>query len=1101
MPAILLSGSLETPDIDNPARANQVNLIGCDERFWQLGQGRESPDGSAFLPDAPLILNEPLASQLGVQAGDTLMVRMPALGAVPPDNPLGRKDEKTRSGRARIAKVIPADGLGRFSLHAGQQSPRNAYLRLDWLQDQLEQPERVNTILVAGVKDQEFGNSGGSVVQPFLRPTLDDFDLRISGGPRHVRGKSVPTSHRIQEYLQVTANRMILDRATEEELLRALRAQEVQVQPALTYLATTIACREKTLPYSTVTAIDFHQRSPLGPMLAAGSRSPVSPLGENEIALNAWAAEDLGARVGDEVLLAYFEPENSLGKFVEKTVALRLAAIVALEGLADDCGLTPEVTGLTDKRSISNWDPPFPFDRQRIRGKDDAYWKARGATPKAFVSLATGRRLWGSRFGQSTAIRLAGDGSIFWPQDVSGEQPSNRKHGPVPFAAAAEKLARSVALEPMRLGMAFEPVKRQGLAASVGATPFEGLFLGFSSFLIAAAVLLVALLFRLGVDQRRTQIGILLALGWSPRQVARLLVGEGLLVTAVGGLLGVGLAVGYAGLMLLGLRTWWLEAVATPFLELYVTPSSLLIGYIGGLVTSLAAIAWSVRQVSRASCRALLAGQETHVDISLSRRKTVGRVAALAWLLLLGAVAAGIAGIAAGRLGEDTQAAAFFGSGVLALVGGWLWIRTRLVAGATGPAVAVGRGNLLRLALRNAARHPSRSSLTVGMLSAACFLIVATSVFHLDPTQRQPSLESGNGGFALVAQSTQPIYRDLNRDDDRRQLGFSAEQSKMFDDTTVLSLRVRPGDDASCQNLYQPREPRILGVPSTLADRGGFAWADRGTAFLEKDPSHPDKLQGPWRLLETPLEPDADGVPLAPVILEKNTAMYSLHLWRGVGQRFEVRDARGQAVRLQVVALLSESLFQGDLLVSEADFLRHFPLENGYRFFLVAAPTERLPAVSRALEQVLGDYGLATETTAARLASFLAVQNTYLSTFQSLGGLGLLLGTLGLAAVQGRSVLERRSELALLLATGMSRGMLGRLVLWEHASLLVAGLACGVVAALITVLPHLAAGNASIPWLSLSGTLALVFAVGLLAGLAAVRLATSTRIVEGLRSE
>ena len=53
-----------------------------------------------------------------------------------------------------------------------------------------------------------------------------------------------------------------------------------------------------------------------------------------------------------------------------------------------------------------------------------------------------------------------------------------------------------------------------------------------------------------------------------------------------------------------------------------------------------------------------------------------------------------------------------------------------------------------------------------------------------------------------------------------------------------------------------------------------------------------------------------------------------------------------------------------------------------------------------------------------RLAAFNAVQNTYLSTFQVLGGLGLLLGSVGLGVVVLRNVLERRGELALLLAVG-----------------------------------------------------------------------------------
>ena len=113
--------------------------------------------------------------------------------------------------------------------------------------------------------------------------------------------------------------------------------------------------------------------------------------------------------------------------------------------------------------------------------------------------------------------------------------------------------------------------------------------------------------------------------------------------------------------------------------------------------------------------------------------------------------------------------------------------------------------------------------------------------------------------------------------------------------------------------------------------------------------------------------------------------------------------------------------------------------------------------MQHALEDTLGDYGLATETTAARLAGFLAVQNTYLSAFQSLGGLGLLLGTVGLAAVQLRNVLERRGELALLRAAGFRRRTWPRLVVLENLLLLLAGLAVGMLAAA-------GGGAAATPW-------------------------------------
>ena len=67
--------------------------------------------------------------------------------------------------------------------------------------------------------------------------------------------------------------------------------------------------------------------------------------------------------------------------------------------------------------------------------------------------------------------------------------------------------------------------------------------------------------------------------------------------------------------------------------------------------------------------------------------------------------------------------------------------------------------------------------------------------------------------------------------------------------------------------------------------------------------------------------------------------------------------------------------------------------------------------------------------------------------------------------------------------------------------LLLAGLTCGLLAALVAVLPHLLLGGASIPWIWLGGTLALVLAVGLLAGLAAVRAALRAPLLPALREE
>ena len=141
-PAILYSASLETVDPAPPARMDQVNLIGCDQHFWELGNGN---------PPAPLkrdeiILNEPVARSLGLKEGDSVMLDLPKTGGIPAESAFGRKRVSVDTMRLKIARVIPAEGLGRFGLRPNQRVPRNAYVSLAALQTQLQEPGRVNAI-------------------------------------------------------------------------------------------------------------------------------------------------------------------------------------------------------------------------------------------------------------------------------------------------------------------------------------------------------------------------------------------------------------------------------------------------------------------------------------------------------------------------------------------------------------------------------------------------------------------------------------------------------------------------------------------------------------------------------------------------------------------------------------------------------------------------------------------------------------------------------------------------------------------------------------------------------------------------------------------
>jgi ABC-type antimicrobial peptide transport system permease subunit len=231
-----------------------------------------------------------------------------------------------------------------------------------------------------------------------------------------------------------------------------------------------------------------------------------------------------------------------------------------------------------------------------------------------------------------------------------------------------------------------------------------------------------------------------------------------------------------------------------------------------------------------------------------------------------------------------------------------------------------------------------------------------------------------------------------------------------------------------------------------------------------------------------------------PAIADANSMTYSLH--RKLGEEFELGG-----VRYRIVAALQDSVFQGELLVSEENFLRLFPDSAGYRFFLLSTPPGKADEVARTLTAALSDYGFVVQPTAARLASFHKVENTYLSTFRALGGLGLLLGTVGLAAVLLRNVLERRRELALLRAVGYRPRHLFTMVLAENVFLLLMGLATGAVCAALATAPAVSARGGHVPLASLAVLLALVAATGIVSSAVATAAALGSPLLDALKSE
>lgn len=1013
IPALIVSGTASTPD--GGARANQVQVIGADDRFFKLA--RQAP--AAILPESGVWINTRLAQQLKVRSGDTVVLRVPRISHLSRDAPLAPEEDATVALRLEVQRVLSDGEFGRFGLAASQIPPLNAFLSAKVLQPKINATNQANLLLVG---DERFGADelNANLQRAF---TLADAQLSL----RELTNRNE---------VELRSSRVFLDDAVSAAALKASDA----AQPVLTYFVNQLRVGDKATPYSMV----------------AGLKDVIpSDMRDDEAIINDWLAEDLGAKPGDQLKLTYFVM-GLMRELVQKTNTFRIRQIVPISGQYADPSLMPDFPGMTDAQNCRDWDTGFPINTDAIRDKDEDYWHKHRGTPKAFVTLAAAQQMWTNRFGNLTAVRYP---------NHPGE---------------AERIAATIKKElPARaLGFVFQPVREQALTASAGAQDFGGLFIGFSFFLIAAALILISLLFRFALEQRGVEIGTLLAIGFAPKKVRRLLLLEALVLSVIGGVVGCGAAVLYARAMLYGLSTIWSDAVAGASLSYHASAETLLYGFSAGVIVALLTIWWSLRRELKRTARELLSEGFTEAPPSSKVRRASRLTPVFGTLVLATGLATAGYGFA---LHSEATADLFFSAGSLILVGALMlvsaFIRRLEFSSAAEHLSLAGMG------VRNIARRRRRSRAAVALLACGSFLIASIGAFRLDSGKAAQARSSGTGGFALIGESSLPVVHNLNTKAGRDFYGLG---EKNLEAVEFVPFRVLQGEDASCLNLNRAQRPRLLGVnPTLLHTRRAFTF----TGTID------GKSKGnEWLLLDQDFGPN-----VVPAIGDAASIQWALG--KKLGDSLTYLDQNGREFQIRIVASVANSILQGSLVISERNFVRRFPTEAGYRMFLIDAPSNGAKPVAATLMKAMQDAGLEVTSAAERLGAFNAVQNTYLGTFQMLGGLGLLLGTFGLGIILLRNVFERRSELALLLAVGFRRPALRWLVLSEHAALLGIGLLVGAMAAAVAVAPALIAPGRQLPYLQLGLTLGAVLVCGLIWTAVAAAKALRAPLLKSLQSE
>jgi hypothetical protein len=570
---------------------------------------------------------------------------------------------------------------------------------------------------------------------------------------------------------------------------------------------------------------------------------------------------------------------------------------------------------------------------------------------------------------------------------------------------------------------------------------------------------------------------MLLAVGWPARRVKRLLLVEGGLIAALGAAAGVGAGLIYTRLVVHGLATVWRGAVAGTAIQYHVEPLTLLVGAFGGLVVALLAIWFTLRRHVTRPARQLMAGNPEE-DSGSSGAVSRGFRGLIVGLVCFAGVVVFLTLVAGGD--SRRAAGAFFGAGALLLLGllGVSQAILRIVGGGwSRPMVSLGG-----LGFRNATRRSGRSLAIVGLLGCGVFMVVAVGANRRNPLAELHNRDSGTGGFALYGESSVAVLHDMDTESGRESLDLEREE---FREMSVVQFRVNEGDDASCFNLNRAQRPRLLGVdPRSLRTREAFRFTET---------ANNTEATG-WDLLDIDLDEGA-----VPAVGDYPTVFWALG--KNIGDEVEYTDESGRAFRVRIVGMLASSVLQGSLVIEENEFVSRYPSIDGYNAFLIDAPVKKAPEIASGLSSGLQDYGIVLTPTAERLAAFSMVENTYLSIFMMLGGLGLALGSVGLGLVVLRNLLERRGEFAMLRAIGYGKSRLRRLVFYEHWGMMLAGLMCGLLAAVIAVLPAARSPGGEIPYLPLAVTVVAIATSGAVWVWLAATLALRGPLLQAIRDE
>ncbi|MDH6358485.1 ABC transporter permease [Parabacteroides sp. PF5-9] len=761
-------------------------------------------------------------------------------------------------------------------------------------------------------------------------------------------------------FTEIISDRVFLQEEVVDHIIQANTAPN----RLFSYLANAIERDDRTIPYSFVSAVDRYKDEELQ---------------ADQVILSDYSARRLHVKVGDQIRLTYYTAHD-LKTLRTDSLRLTVARIVPLTELQEDPTLSAEFPGLSDVERCTDWDSDLPIEMDKIKEEDENYWELYGSTPKAIISYKAVANDWSNEYGTATAIRV----SDAIP-DLSG-------------------------LRAEMFGIQLIYPREAGIYAARNGVDFSSLFLALGFFIIVSAILLMLVPLSEMLYQRRNEIDLLKALGFTRKRIVRMLWQESAPVVLFSSVAGVIAGLLYTVLIMWLLGSVWKGATHTDGFSVYPGILTILVGFLVGIGLSLGLL-------RRTIIRSLKKKEQRLGKKKYSLRTKKG-IAVLSGFVAIGIILVNLFFIQSVTL---FVLVGIILMGTAAIWGDYVICRNGMQR----------QGRLTSSKLIWAPLYINKKQAMLSFFALATGVFIVFSVgLNRKGFADSSQLRTGTGGYTLWCESTVPVYHNMATQAGRERLSLTA----LSTETTILQCLRYNADDASCLNLNKVTTPTVLGVDMQALTESDFQ-IELSLYPLEREAVF-DRMQQ-----------KTDSV--YPALVDATVLTWSLVM--NLGDTLWYEGDGGKRVGIQLIGTLSNSVFQGHIMIDRTLFREIWEETTGCEVFLLKTAEDEKEEVKTLLSQALNEYGVNVSTTNDRLKQFNTVTDTYLTIFLTLGGLGLLIGIVSFIIVIRKNLAMRRKEIELYQTLGFTNNRIEETLYRENLLVPLYAILTGVISALVGV--------------------------------------------------